>query len=279
MRLLSEKPWFIAVAIAGVIAGALLVASFSRTTDRSILCSLGGGGSGGSFFRSAASPVAQLQLDAILHYATSHDVPQQSINEIRISFNVLKKRSPCNFLVFGLGLDSIMWSSFNPGGTTLFLEEDPKWYQAVLKNAPFLNAHAVRYRTQLSQADDLLKTYRKEPACMPPNVELRGNDQCKLALSFLPQEVYDKEWDLIMIDAPKGYYNEAPGRMAAIFSAAVMARNRKGKGPTHVFLHDVNRRVEKTFAEEFLCRKNRVGAVERLWHFQIPPTNNSTGFC
>ncbi|CAF2070764.1 unnamed protein product, partial [Brassica napus] len=50
-----------------------------------------------------------------------------------------------------------------------------------------------------------------------------------------------------------GYFAaEAPGRMAAIYSAAVMARNRKKPGITHVFLHDVNqnRRVEKTFDEE-----------------------------
>ncbi|KAL0657013.1 hypothetical protein Bca4012_077597 [Brassica carinata] len=50
-----------------------------------------------------------------------------------------------------------------------------------------------------------------------------------------------------------GYFAaEAPGRMAAIYSAAVMARNMKKPGITHVFLHDVNRnrRVEKTFDEE-----------------------------
>ncbi|GFS33881.1 hypothetical protein Acr_00g0031060 [Actinidia rufa] len=71
-------------------------------------------------------------------------------------------------------------------------------------------------------------------------------------------QVYDTEWDLIMIDAPKGYFAEAPGRMAAIYSASVMARNRKKSGVTHIFLHDVDRRVEKMFAEEFLCKKHLV---------------------
>ncbi|KAL2998091.1 hypothetical protein AAZX31_09G077900 [Glycine max] len=55
-----------------------------------------------------------------------------------------------------------------------------------------------------------------------------------------------------MIDASKGYFAEAPARMAAVFSATVMARNRKGSGVTHVFLHDGDRKVEKVFAEEFL---------------------------
>lgn len=97
---------------------------------------------------------------------------------------------------------------------------------------------------------------------------------------MLPDEVYDTEWDLIMIDAPRGYFAEAPGRMAAIYSAAVMARNRNKSGVTHVFLHDVDRRVEKLYAEEFLCKKHLVKAVGRLWHFEIPPAANvNAPFC
>ncbi|MCI20313.1 glucuronoxylan 4-O-methyltransferase 1-like [Trifolium medium] len=69
--------------------------------------------------------------------------------------------------------------------------------------------------------------------------------------------------------------------MAAVFSAAVMARNRKGSGVTNVFLHDVDRKVEKVYAEEFLCKKNLVKGAGRLWHFQIPPSNdtNAARFC
>ncbi|OIV97478.1 hypothetical protein TanjilG_11002 [Lupinus angustifolius] len=216
-----------------------------------------------------------IQLKAILHYATLRVVPQQSLSEIKISFDVLKSLGrPSNFLVFGLGHDSLMWASFNPRGTTLFLEEDPKWVQTVLKDAPNLRAHAVRYRTQLRDADALLSSYRSEPACSPSRAYLRDNGACKLALDNLPEEVYETEWDLIMIDAPKGYFAEAPGRMAAVYSAAVMARGRKGSGVTHVFLHDVNRKVEKVYAEEFLCRKNLVKSVGRLWHFEIPPQTN-----
>lgn len=88
-----------------------------------------------------------------------------------------------------------------------------------------------------------------------------------------------------MIDAPRGYFAAAPGWMSAIFSAAVMARERKRSGVTHVFLHDVNRKVEKAHAEEFLCKKYLVKAVGRLWHFEIPPAKmndddiGSTSFC
>ncbi|KAI3850975.1 hypothetical protein MKX03_036455 [Papaver bracteatum] len=262
-NVIPEKLWFVVVGLAGLIAGSIIIGTFNRSNYNPLLCT-----------RVVDSNPTTNQLNAILHYATSKITPQQSNQEIRVSFDVLQLLSPCNFLVFGLGFDSQMWAAFNPRGTTLFLEEDPKWVQTVLKDASFLHAHTVTYRTQLQEADDLMKSYRSVPSCLPANAYVNGNTECKLALTNLPDEVYDKEWDLIMIDAPKGYFAEAPGRMAAIWSAAVMARNRKGPGVTHVFLHDVDRKVEKMFAMEFLCKKYLVKAVGRLWHFEIPSMAN-----
>ncbi|KAM3221302.1 putative methyltransferase [Capsicum annuum] len=221
-----------------------------------------------------------LQVDAVLHYATSRVTPQQTIDEIKISFDILKSLTPCNFLVFGLGHDSFMWSSINPRGTTLFLEEDPKWGRAILKDLKFLRANKVNFRTKLYEAEKLIEHYHKEPDCWARKSFLKGNHKCKLALDMLSDEVYDKEWDVIMIDGPKGYFDQAPGRMSAIYSAAVMARNRKRPGFTHVILHDVDRDVEKVYAQLFLCRKNLVNGVGRLWYFQIPPpSDNNTSFC
>ncbi|KAI3715303.1 hypothetical protein L6452_22281 [Arctium lappa] len=94
---------------------------------------------------------------------TSPIVPQQSFSEITVSFDVLQSISPCNFLVFELCHDSLMWASFNTRGKTLFLEEDPTWVQTVLKDAPDLNAAVVKYRTKLSEADEIMNTYRSEP--------------------------------------------------------------------------------------------------------------------
>uniref|UniRef100_M1CXS7 Uncharacterized protein n=2 Tax=Solanum tuberosum TaxID=4113 RepID=M1CXS7_SOLTU len=221
-----------------------------------------------------------LQVDAILHYATSRVIPQQTMDEIKISFNILKSLTPCNLLVFGLGHDSFMWSSINLRGTTLFLEEDPKWSRAILKDLSFIRSNTVRYRTTLYEAEKLIEHYNKEPDCWARKSILRGNSKCKLALNMLSNEVYDKEWDIIMIDGPKGYFDQAPGRMSAIYSAAVMARNRKGPGVTHVVMHDVDRDVEKVYAELFLCRKNLVDGVGKLWHFEIPPASDvNTDFC
>ncbi|WZZ72017.1 hypothetical protein YC2023_083387 [Brassica napus] len=268
----SEKRSIITfVLLAGLIGSALLFTAFIRSADDAFfLCSTASAKSR-AVTAAADYSATPIQLQAIVHYATSTITPQQNIHEISISFNVLKELAPANFLVFGLGLDSLMWASLNPRGKTIFLEEDLEWFQKVTKDSPFLHAHHVRYRTQLQEADKLLRSYKTEPSCFPAKAYLRGNERCKLALTGLPDEFYDTEWDLIMLDAPKGYFAEAPGRMAAIYSAAVMARNRKKPGVTHVFLHDVNRRVEKTFAEEFLCAKYRVHAAGRLWHFAIPP--------
>ncbi|KAL2343462.1 hypothetical protein Fmac_004747 [Flemingia macrophylla] len=264
-------------AIVGIIGGWPFIATLIGSWDNRLVWSMRGE-QGGSV------PVrpTPLQLKAILHYATSPVVPMLSLSEITVAFDVLQSLNrPANFLVFGLGYDSLMWAALNPTGNTLFLEDDPKWVQNVLKDNPDLRAHTVHYRTQVREADHLLSTYSSNPACSSGTATLRGNHHCPLALHNLSDEVYHTEWDLLLIDAPKGYTPEAPGRMAAVFSAAVMARDRKGSGVTHVFLHNVDRKEEKTYAEEFLCRKNLVKGVGRLWHFQIPPKakGESGSFC
>ncbi|OEL21958.1 putative methyltransferase At1g27930 [Dichanthelium oligosanthes] len=227
------------------------------------------------------APGAAALAEAALEYATTVTVPQQSRDEIALSLEVLRRRAPLRLLVFGLGHDSRLWHALNPGGATVFLEEDPAWYRVVRAQSPFLRAHLVAYRTRLDQADRLLAAYRRHPACVPAGeggganatLRVRGNLACPLALHNLPPEVYETEWDMFMIDAPKGYFASAPGRMAAIWTAAAMARARRGEGETDVFLHDVDRRVEKAFAEEFLCDRFRVGETGRLWHFRIPPVS------
>ena len=275
VRLIINKTKYLIIGVAGLIACGLFVSTLMLNIDSPLICSFAG----------SRNDPANAQLETVLHYATSRMVPQQTKEEIKLSYDVLRKRAPCNFLVFGLGLDSQMWNAFNPGGKTIFLEEDPKWLQNVLQEAPFLRGEYIKYRTQLTEADELLNSYKFEPDCDPSKgIPLKQNEKCKLALNMLPDEVYETEWDLIMIDAPKGYFAEAPGRMAAIYSAAVMARNRKGPGGTHVYLHDVDRKIEKTYAEEFLCRKNLVKGEGRLWHFLIPsavntPAAKSKSFC
>lgn len=266
-----EKHLFLTIIIVVILTGSLTIISFSRSAT-SALCTYVTGDN-----ISSHSGTFNTQVDALLHYATSRETAEQSHDEISLSLNVLRSLAPCNFLFFGLGYDSLMWAAFNPRGITLFLEEDLKWVHKVLTRTPLLRVHAVNYDTRLTDADGLLESYKSVKECLPPRVSLRGNARCRLALSELPDEFYNREWDVIMIDGPKGYYAAAPGRMSVIFTAAVMARGRTRPGLTHVFLHDVNRKVEKQFAEEFLCKKYLVKAVDRLWYFAIPPAEYEDG--
>ncbi|KAL7002087.1 Glucuronoxylan 4-O-methyltransferase 1 [Sarracenia purpurea var. burkii] len=216
------------------------------------------------------SKISRSLARTIIHYSTSKITPQQTIDEISVTEKVLEKKSPCNFLVFGLGHDSLMWSSLNHGGRTIFLEEDEAWIEEMRKQFHDLESYHVAYDSKVSQAETLMDA-GKGPECTA--VGDTRYSMCQLALKGLPAVVYDTEWDLIMVDAPTGYHQEAPGRMGAIYTAGMMARNRK-EGETHVFVHDVNRDVEDKFSRAFLCDGYMKKQEGRLRHFRIPTHRN-----
>jgi len=212
------------------------------------------------------SKVPRFLTQALIHYTTSTITPQQTQKEISVSAKILEKKSPCNFLVFGLGHDSLMWSALNYGGRTVFLEEDEAWIAQIKRRFPMLESYHVTYDSKVNQANNLMEV-GKGPECTA--ISDPKFSMCQLALKGLPSEVYEIEWDLIMVDAPTGYYEEAPGRMTAIYTAGMMARNRK-EGETDVFVHDVNREVEDKFSKALLCEGYMKKQVGRLRHFIIP---------
>ncbi|MBA0783367.1 hypothetical protein Gotri_001095 [Gossypium trilobum] len=215
--------------------------------------------------------------NALIHYATTNITPQQTLKEISVSARVLEKKAPCNFLVFGLGHDSLMWAGLNHGGRTVFLEEDKAWIDQIKQKLPSLESYHVEYVTKVHQADDLLETGMKEECKVVGEPRF---SKCDLALKGFPNEIYDIEWDLIMVDAPTGFHDEAPGRMNAIYTAGLMARNRE-EGETDVFVHDVNRVVEDKFSMAFLCEGYLREQQGLLRHFTIPSHRSRSGrpFC
>ncbi|XP_074568639.1 glucuronoxylan 4-O-methyltransferase 1-like [Curcuma longa] len=214
---------------------------------------------------------------SIIHYATLNITPQQTLEEVSVTARVLEKRSPCNFLVFGLGHDSLMWSALNHGGRTVFLEEDKQWIARVTKKFPSLEAYHVRYSTKVREAEELMEKGKSSDCTGAVAEELGGGDapssipsSCTLALTDLPSAFYEVEWDVIMVDAPTGYVAEAPGRMGAIYTAGMAGRGRSAGGTTDVMVHDVNRQVEDRFSMAFLCGGYMKEEVGKLRHFTIP---------
>ena len=63
---------------------------------------------------------------------------------------------------------------------------------------------------QVHEADELLEVGMGEDCKVVADPRF---SKYKLSLKGFPNEVYDVEWDLIMVDAPTGYHDEAPGRI------------------------------------------------------------------
>jgi glucuronoxylan 4-O-methyltransferase len=230
----------------------------------------------------AARPIPAAVAEALVHYATSNTTPQQTADEIGVSLRVLRRRAPCNFLVFGLGHDSPMWAALNAGGRTVFLEEDASWIASIASRHPALESYHVTYDTVLTDADALLEL-RRHPSCVAqPSLAAAARAECRLAIKGLPPAFAETEWDLVMVDAPTGWTPQAPGRMSAIYTAGMAARARRpGAGSTDVFVHDVDRPVEDAFSKAFLCEGYLVEQVGRIRHFAIPSHREKDGmpFC
>ncbi|KAK3221834.1 hypothetical protein Dsin_008859 [Dipteronia sinensis] len=139
----------------------------------------------------------------------------------------------------------------------------------------------VQYTTKTSETEELVAAVKEQIGneCRP--VQNLLFSECKLGINDLPNHVYEVDWDLILIDGPRGDGPDGPGRMSPIFTAGVLARSKKGGNPkTHVFVHDYYRHVERLCGDEFLCRENLVESYDMLAHFVVEKMDeNSFEFC
>lgn len=195
--------------------------------------------------------------------------------EFKLLSDLIKRKAPCNLLVFGAEPQYLRLSSINSGGTTILLEDDPDKISAARAKSNTTQIYKIDYQTPAKKAYKLLEHARKSPACAP-NPEMLQNSSCKLALKNLPREVYELEWNVVVVDGPSGHSPEAPGRMGAIYTASMIAR---AGNTTDVLVHDVDRTIEKWFSWEFLCDENLVASKGKLWSFRISGKSNSSGFC
>ncbi|ESQ54825.1 hypothetical protein EUTSA_v10027469mg [Eutrema salsugineum] len=201
--------------------------------------------------------------------------------ELKLLSDTVTRRSPCNVLVFGFAPQFLMLSLINTRGITVILEDEPA---KIMTSKDEVNPNNTRiyslkyHHMEVKNAYKLLRHARANPACAP-NMNNQVSSDCKLKLRDLPQEVHDIEWDVIVVDGPRGDDLEAPGRMGSIYTAAVLARKGRSNSTTDVFVHDVHRTVEKWLSWEFLCQENQVSAKGNFWQFRVKGQSNASRFC
>ena len=116
----------------------------------------------------------------------------------------------------------------------MFLEDNRKWARIDTS----LEVHLVKYHSQP------MKDWRQLAFPFFNTTALTIDGSAVL---------WDKCWDVLLIDGPTGYLNTHPGRMASIYQAGqqVSRQARRGCGPIDVFVHDFDREVEREWA--YLC--------------------------
>ncbi len=75
----------------------------------------------------------------------------------------------------------------------------------------------------------------------------------------LDNEIRSTRWDVILVDAPRGFDDECPGRMKSIYEASRLI-----KSGGHVFVHDCERVVEREYTDKYFLEGNLVEEVEEI---------------
>lgn len=163
-------------------------------------------------------------------------VPETLMSAAKIEMiaGAIGNRSPgCNLLVFGLGHDSVFWHKLNSEGYTQFIEHSAEWMERITSMYPDLNATIFDY------SPVTVRRSLRSPISV-------------LRKAKPPETLMNREWDVIIIDAPSGNRMHQPGRALPIAWAAQIA-----KSSTHIFVDDYNRDVERMFSDFLLVTNSR----------------------
>lgn len=189
--------------------------------------------------------------DADLRELVTGNPGQGSFEEYKLLRDFIRKRGPCDVLIFGVGKDSRFWLEANEGGNTVFVEHEPKWIQKTRELLPSAVVHQVTYNTKRPQWKRLLEK------------------RDRLFMEDLPNSVLSTNWSVIFVDSPQGGSSKRPGRMKSIYTASVLARRCTD---VDVFIHDCDRPVESAYSDRYFGSERLVEEVRTLRHYFVRPT-------
>ena len=170
---------------------------------------------------------------------------QASEAEYTLVYDVLTGQTPCNLLVFGVGRDSSLWMDTNDQGLTVFVEDVTHWAEYAREHVEGITVVDVRYWT--------LRIMWYVLRFMPFALFMRS----------LPAEVLDTDWDVLLVDAPRGTRWYRRGRMMSIYTASVLAKRSRGI----VFVHDCHRFTEAECSDAFLGTDHLVRQVDTMRYY------------
>jgi len=183
-----------------------------------------------------------------IQYLVDSNPGQMSFEEYDHIYKLIKSKSGCNLLVFGLGRDSNLWLDANLGGKSVFLEDNQQWIKAAQSHMRNLNKQIdirhITYSDTGYDAERLLSEYDS------------GTNNLKLDL---PQDIFTTDWDIIICDAPEGYSDDKPCRMKSIYETY----NLSNRNPNiDVVFHDVQRRIETLYTEYFFSDYELINTID-----------------
>ena len=173
---------------------------------------------------------------------------QMSFQERKFICDTLINDNCTNLLVFGAGHDSELWSHLSTN--THVVEHDSEW----LKN--------IQNEYQHVEGLNFYKAYYNTFNHVLECIECMNNDSDRLNVTIDGLHVESFSWDAVIVDAPTGYRdNNELYRAGSIRLAAKLTTNK-----CHVFVHDVNRRVESLACGKYF--KNKLAYnVDRLNYY------------
>lgn len=186
--------------------------------------------------------------EAAIRALVASNPGQATVDEYLLVYHVLRAKTPCRFLVFGVGRDSPLWLDVNAGGQTVFLEDVKQWADFARQATPGIVVHDVSYGWTRRFMWPLLR-----------------NRPERLMMQDLPADVRGTKWDVILVDAPRGTRWSAPGRMKSVYTAAVLG----AESGADVFVHDCHRRVEAESADQFLRANRFVAQAGSMRHYRL----------